>query len=220
MVYSFFIILSNAIKKPDFLIQSRSHCVMSIEGKSVIFVLGGPGSGKGTQAIAISKKYSFGYASAGDLLRAEAANPNSPNGKRINEIISAGKIVPPELLVETIRNAIISSPSKYFLLDGFPRSLAQDEKYCEQAGKPTACLMLDAPDEVLINRLRKRGQNSGRSDDDDKVIPTRLESYRKETVPVLERYEKEGLLRVINADGTIEQVREEFENVLHKFWTF
>lgn len=193
---------------------------MSIEGKSVIFVLGGPGSGKGTQAIATSKKYSFGYAAAGDLLRAEIADPNSPNAQRISEIISAGKLVPPELLVETIRRAIVRSPSQYFLLDGFPRSLAQDEKFCAQVGQATACVMLDAPDEVLISRLRKRGESSGRCDDNDKVIPARLEAYRKETVPVLEKYEKAGLLTTVNADAPIEKVREDFENALRKYWTF
>ncbi|KAH0785732.1 Adenylate kinase family protein [Histomonas meleagridis] len=193
---------------------------MNIEGKSVIFVLGGPGSGKGTQAIAASKEFKFGYASAGDLLRAEAANPNSQNGKRIAEIINAGQLVPPELLVDTLKNAIISSESQYFLLDGFPRSLLQDDKFREQVGKAAACLMLDAPDEVLIERLRSRGANSGRADDNDNVIPTRIANYKKETLPVLERYQKEGMLETINANQPIEKVYNDFLQVLRKYWNF
>lgn len=193
---------------------------MSIEGKNVIFVLGGPGSGKGTQAVAISKKYGFGYAAAGDLLREEAKKPDSPNGKKIAEIIDAGHLVPPELLVDTLKNAIASSPYKYFLLDGFPRSLIQDEKFRAQAGMATAVLMLEVPDEVLIARLTKRAESSGRADDNASVVPKRLETYYKDTMPVLEKYDKEGLLVRVNGNQTIEEVEAAFVEVLRKYWEF
>ncbi|OHT02651.1 Adenylate kinase family protein [Tritrichomonas foetus] len=193
---------------------------MSVQGKNVIFVLGGPGSGKGTQAIAISKKYGFGYASAGDLLREEASKPDSVNGQRIKEIISAGQLVPPELLVETLKHAIVSSPSQYFLLDGFPRSLVQDEKFREQAGLADCVLLLDVPTEVLIDRLRKRGLTSGRADDNDTVIPKRVETHNRDTLPVIEKWEKEGKLEKVDGNKSIQEVEELFVNTLRKYWRF
>lgn len=196
------------------------HLLMSLQGKQVIFVLGGPGSGKGTQAIALSKKYGFGYASAGDLLREEAAKPDSPNGKRISEIMKAGQLVPPELLVDTLKNSIINSPSKYFLLDGFPRSMIQDEKFREQVCQADCTLLLDVPTDVLIARLRNRGLTSGRIDDNDTVIPKRVESYNRDTQPVLEKYEKEGKLEKVDGNQPIEKVAELITSVLRKYWKF
>ncbi|KAK8885528.1 hypothetical protein M9Y10_040977 [Tritrichomonas musculus] len=193
---------------------------MSLEGKHVIFVLGGPGSGKGTQAVALSKKYGFGYACAGDILRAEAAKPDSPNGKRIAEIMKAGQLVPPELLVDTLKNSIASSSAKYFLVDGFPRSLIQDEKFREQACQADCTLLLDVPTDVLIARLRNRGLTSGRADDNDTVIPKRVESYNRDTQPVLEKYEKEGKLEKVDGNQPIEKVADLFTAVLRKYWQF
>jgi adenylate kinase family enzyme len=193
---------------------------MSIEGKSVIFVLGGPGSGKGTQAIAISKQYGFGYAAAGDLLREEAKKPDSPNGKRIQEIMNAGQLVPPELLVDTLRNAIRATPSPYFLLDGFPRSIAQDDSFRAQAGLPAVVIVLDAPDDVLRARISGRSVTSGRSDDDAAIVERRLATHKNETGPVIERYEKEGLVVKVDANQGIAEVAEQFTAALRKYWQF
>jgi adenylate kinase family enzyme len=191
---------------------------MPIEGKNVIFVLGGPGSGKGTQAIAISKEFGFGYAAAGDLLREEAKNPESPNGKQIAELMQAGKLVPPELLVSTLQNAIRTSPAANFLLDGFPRSIAQDDSFRAQAGLPNAVLLLDVPENVLVQRLAGRG--GGRADDDAAVVQKRLLTHRTETVPVLDRYEQEGLLVKVDGNRPISEVKDAFVATLRRFWTF
>jgi adenylate kinase family enzyme len=193
---------------------------MSIEGKDVIFVLGGPGSGKGTQAIAISKEFGFGYAAAGDLLREEVKKPDSPNGKRIQELMAAGQLVPPELLVDTLRNAIRSSAAQYFLLDGFPRSIAQDDSFRAQAGLPTTVLLLEVPDDVLRARLSGRSATSGRADDASAVVEKRLLTHRQDTVPVLERYDAEGKLSRVNGNQAIGDVRAEFVAVLRRFWQF
>lgn len=193
---------------------------MSLNGKHVIFVLGGPGSGKGTQAIAISKKFGFGYASAGDLLREEAAKPDSPNGQKIKEIMTSGKLVPPELLIDTLKNAVINCKSPYFLIDGFPRSLSQDDKFREQACLADCAINLDVPTEVLIERLRNRGKTSGRSDDNDTVIPKRVESHRRDTLPVIERYQSEGKLETIDGNQSVENVQALFIDVLRKYWQF
>jgi adenylate kinase family enzyme len=193
---------------------------MPIEGKDVIFVLGPPGSGKGTQAISIAKLFGFGYAAAGDLLREESKRPNSPTGKQILEIMLAGKLVPPALLVDTLRNAIRTSPAHNFLLDGFPRSLAQDDSFRQLAGLPTAVLLLDVPDEVLIKRISGRLAESHRLEDDAAVVQKRLVSHKVDTVPVLDRYEKEGLLVKIDGDQPIVAVNEAFLAALARFWRF
>jgi adenylate kinase family enzyme len=193
---------------------------MSIDGKSVIFVLGGPGSGKGTQAIAISKQYGFGYAAAGDLLREETKKPDSPNGKRILEIMNAGQLVPPELLVDTLRNAIRSSPSPYFLLDGFPRSIIQDDSFRAQAGLPVAVIVLEAPEDVLRARISGRSSSSGRSDDDAAIVERRLATHKNETGPVIDRYEKEGLVVKVDANKAINEVQDSFLAAIRKFWQF
>jgi adenylate kinase family enzyme len=193
---------------------------MSVEGKNVIFVLGGPGSGKGTQAIGISREFGFGYAAAGDLLREEVKKPDSPNGKRIQELMTAGKLVPPELLVSTLRNAIRVSPAQYFLLDGFPRSIAQDDSFRAEAGLPTTVILLDVPDDVLRARLSSRSLTSGRADDDAAIVEKRLLTHKQDSIPVLERYAAEGLLSVVNGNQSIEDVHAEFVAVLRRFWQF
>ena len=191
-----------------------------MEGKSVIFLLGGPGSGKGTQAISITKEFGFGYAAAGDLLRAERANPDSAHGKEIAAIIDAGNIVPPELIVTLIREAIEGSESKYFLLDGFPRSLVQDDAFRASFKPCEAVFLLDCPDDVLIQRLTGRASTSGRADDTASVYPTRLLNHHNETMPVVRRYEEEGKVVRINGNQSIEKVREEMISELRKFWNF
>lgn len=189
-----------------------------MSSKGVIFVLGGPGCGKGTQATAIAKEYGIGYAAAGDILRAEAKDPNSPNGKKIAEIINGGHLVPPALICETIKKTIESSEYQYFLMDGFPRSLEQDEEFCKIMPPCTAVALLDAPDEVLIQRCTKRGLTSGRADDKAECIPERIKVYRSQTGPVLEKYRKEGKLFVVNSNQPIEAVRAEFVAKLKQYW--
>jgi adenylate kinase family enzyme len=193
---------------------------MPIEGKDVIFILGAPGSGKGTQAISAAKLFNFGYAAAGDLLREEAKKPDSPHGRRILEIMQAGQLVPPDLLVNTLQNAIRTSPHEKFLLDGFPRSIVQDDSFRQLVGLPTAVLLLDVPDEVLIRRISGRAAESQRIDDDAAVVEKRLLTHRLETVPVLERYDREGLLVRIEGNQPIETVREAFLAALRRFWNF
>ena len=80
--------------------------------------------------------------------------------------------------------------------------------------------MLDVPDDVLIQRIAKRSESSGRADDNAAVVPKRLESYKRDTMPVLERYEKEGMLEKVNGDQTVAKVEEAFVATLRKYWQF
>ena len=187
--------------------------------KGVIFVLGGPGCGKGTQAISISKEYGIGYAAAGDILREEIKDPNSPNGAKIKQIMEAGQIVPPELICETIKKTIQASSYKYFLMDGFPRSIQQDDTFRKLMPPCTAVALLDAPDDVLVQRCLNRGKTSGRIDDNEATIKERIKTYKSQTNDVLERYKNEGKVFVINANQPIETVRAEFVEKLRQYWT-
>ena len=188
--------------------------------KKVIFVLGGPGCGKGTQAKAIAEQYGFGYAAAGDMLRAEAAKGDSPNAKRIAQIINNGELVPPPLICETIKKTIEESPYKFFLMDGFPRSIEQDDAFRQIVPPCDSVALLDAPDEVLIARCLSRGETSNRADDNRKVIDRRIGIYKRETVPVIERYRQEGKVFVVDANQPIEKVREDFVAELKKHFEF
>ena len=105
-------------------------------------------------------------------------------------------------------------------MDGFPRSIQQDEGFRRDAGNCTACFMLVSPDEVCIQRLTQRGETSGRADDAASVIPKRLAVYYQETCPVLDYYEKAGLLVKINSNREVEETASEFTEALRKYWTF
>ncbi|CAM9584530.1 unnamed protein product [Scytosiphon promiscuus] len=177
----------------------------------VVFVLGGPGSGKGTQCELIAGEEALGYAhlSAGDLLRAER-NSGSELAGMINEYIREGKIVPAEVTVGLLRKAMASSGKSRFLIDGFPRNpdnLAAWE--ASTAGGAVIfdfALFLDCPEEVMTARIMERGRSSGRIDDNEEAIRKRLVTYRESTMPIIREFETRGKLREVNSDQTIEAV--------------
>ena len=192
--------------------------IVAMSSKQVIFVLGGPGCGKGTQATRIAQKYGIGYAAAGDILREVAKKTDTEIGRKVAEIINAGQLVPPELICQTIKNVIESSDKEYFLMDGFPRSIEQAEAFEKVFPPCTAVALLDAPDEVLIARCSERGKISGRADDRAECIPNRITVYKKQTQPVLEKYTKEGKVFIVNSNQPIDDVTEEFVQKLRKYW--
>jgi adenylate kinase family enzyme len=110
------------------------------------------------------------------------------------------------------------SPAQYFLLDGFPRSIIQDDSFRAQVGLPTTVLLLDAPDDILRTRLSTRSATSSRADDASAVVEKRLIAHKQDSIPMLERYEAEGRLSRMNGNQTIDEVRAEFVAVLRRFW--
>eukprot|EP00903_Cladosiphon_okamuranus_P011641 g10949.t1 len=178
----------------------------------VVFVLGGPGSGKGTQCALIAEDEALGYAhlSAGDLLRAER-NSKSELADMINEFIREGKIVPAEVTVGLLRKAMEASGKSRFLIDGFPRNpenLAAWEASAS-GGSPVIfdfALFLDCPEEVMTARIMERGRSSGRIDDNEEAIRKRLVTYRESTMPIIKEFEARGKLREVNSDQTIDEV--------------
>jgi len=168
----------------------------------VVFVLGGPGSGKGTQCARIVAEFGYVHLSAGDLLR-EEMNSGSKHGAMIADMIKNGQIVPAEVTVGLLRNAMERSPVKKFLIDGFPRNADNNKCWVELMGalvETKFVLFFDCPEEVMEARLLKRGESSGRTDDNIQSIKKRFKTFIDQTIPVVAHYEKEGKVRRINSD--------------------
>merc|ERR1711862_77401 len=182
----------------------------------VVFILGGPGSGKGTQCEKITQKYkNWVHLSAGDLLRAERKKSNSELSKIINTNIAEGKIVPSEITVQLLYNAMIEEYNKEqktmnFLIDGFPRNEGNVNAWNDKEELKNSAvkfvLFFDCSEEIMMSRLVQRGKNSGRNDDEVEVIRKRFNTYTNESMPIIEMYEKEGLLKKISADKSIDDV--------------
>lgn len=174
----------------------------------MVFVLGGPGSGKGTNCSRIVEEFGYVHLSAGDLLRAERAT-GSDLADMINTYIKEGKIVPAEVTVRLLRKAMESSGSSKFLVDGFPRDMMNLDCWNE---KMTPCadvqflLFLDCPHEVMQGRLLERGKTSGRSDDNEESIRKRLLTYEQSTRPIIDSFRAEGKVREVNSDRAFEEV--------------
>lgn len=167
---------------------------------TVVFVLGGPGAGKGTQCARLVQDYGFVHLSAGDLLRAEQQRPGSQYGAMIADYIKEGKIVPMEVTVALLSNAIAEALEKQgeteaghsipeqhkdkwsngkgrFLVDGFPRKMDQAIKFDESVCPSQFVLFLQCSEEVMLERLLERGKTSGRADDNIESIKKRFRKY-------------------------------------------
>ncbi|KPI39569.1 Uridylate kinase [Cyphellophora attinorum] len=182
---------------------------------TVVYILGGPGSGKGTQSVHLVQDYGFTHLSAGDLLREEQDREGSEYGDLIKKYIKDGAIVPMEVTVKLLENAMKAkidenkSGKPRFLIDGFPRKMDQ-AMYFEQAVCPSTCtLFLDCPEDVMRKRLLNRGKTSGRADDNEESIVKRFRTFVETSMPVVEHFKEENRVVYANADGEEGQVYEE-----------
>ncbi|KAI9271909.1 adenylate kinase-domain-containing protein [Phascolomyces articulosus] len=184
----------------------------------VIFVLGGPGSGKGTQCANIKNDYGFVHLSAGDLLREEQQREGSEFKDLIQTCIREGKIVPMEvtiaLLEKSMQEAIDTEGKKRFLVDGFPRKMDQAIKFEEVVVESQFTLYFECSEETLVTRLLKRGESSGRIDDNIESIKKRFQTFKDTSFPVIEYYEEKGKVRQINAEQDREEVYANVKKVL------
>lgn len=173
---------------------------------TVVFVLGGPGSGKGTQCANIVQHFGYTHLSAGDLLRAEI-NSGSENGTMIQNMIKEGKIVPSEVTIKLLQKAMHESSNDKFLIDGFPRN-EENRAAFESVTKiePEFVLFFDCSDEEMERRLLSR--NQGRVDDNIETIRKRFKVFLESSIPVIEYYESKGKVRKIDATKSIEEVFE------------
>uniref|UniRef100_A0A7C9CRE4 UMP-CMP kinase n=1 Tax=Opuntia streptacantha TaxID=393608 RepID=A0A7C9CRE4_OPUST len=181
---------------------------------SVIFVLGGPGSGKGTQCANIVQHFGYTHLSAGDLLRAEIKS-GSENGTMIQNMIKEGKIVPAEVTIKLLQKAILESDNDKFLIDGFPRNEENRAAFESITGiVPEFVLFFDCSEEEMEKRLLSR--NQGREDDNIDTIRKRFKVYMESSLPVIHYYESRGKVRKINAGKPIETVFEDVKAVFQK----
>jgi len=183
-----------------------------------IALFGPPGAGKGTHSEFLIEEYNLFYISTGDLLRKEIKN-QTKLGKQAQSIIASGGLVSDEIIVQIIEKTITENPdANGFLFDGFPRTYIQAyilEGLMIKLNTSLNCLIsLDVPEVVSINRLLKRGQTSGRSDDNETVIKNRLKEYQDKTLPVLSFYKDKGICFELQSDKTIPEVREDIVNVI------
>merc|ERR1712027_228795 len=158
-------------------------------GLPVVWVLGGPGCGKGTQCDKIVSKYGYTHLSSGDLLRDEVKS-GSDRGQQLNAMMEKGDLVPLFVVLDLLAEAMIGklAGSKGFLIDGYPREVAQGQEFEKEIAPCTKILYFEVKDETMTERLLKRGQSSGRVDDNVETIKKRLDTFHKHSKPVIEAY--------------------------------
>ena len=184
-----------------------------------IVIFGAPGSGKGTQSDLLIEHYGLGHISTGDVLRNEIKK-GSELGKTAQGFIDNGQLIPDELMVSILASVYDSfgRGHKGVIFDGFPRTIPQAEalkKMLEERGdKVAAMIELDVPEDELMTRLIKRGQQSGRADDNEETIKKRLVVYHSQTQPLIEWYKQEGLHHHINGLGTLERIFGDIQKVI------
>ncbi|KAD4982668.1 hypothetical protein E3N88_19339 [Mikania micrantha] len=172
----------------------------------VVFVLGGPGSGKGTQCANIVEHFGYTHLSAGDLLRAEIKS-GSENGTMIQNMIKEGKIVPSEVTIKLLEKAILVNENDKFLIDGFPRNEENRAAFEAVTGiVPEFVLFFDCPEEEMEKRLL--GRNQGREDDNIETIRKRFKVFLESSLPVIEYYNSKGKVRKIDAAKPVGEVFE------------
>jgi len=172
----------------------------------VVFVLGGPGCGKGTQCAKLVEDFGFVHLSAGDLLREEQKRPGSQVGELIQNIMKEGKIVPMEITIGLLEKALIENDSNRFIIDGFPRQLDQAFAFEKEIVESTLTIYFECSEEVMLKRLLKRGETSGRVDDNVESIKKRFKTFLDTSLPVIEHYMKQGKVKKIPCEDGVEEV--------------
>ena len=183
-----------------------------------VLLFGPQGSGKGTQAKRIAAEHGIPHVSTGDMFRAAIAR-ETPLGQKVKPILESGELVPDDLTVGLIRERLSETDAQDgFILDGFPRNLAQAEALdalLEELGRPlTAVLELLVPDEVCRERMTLRAAEEGRTDDTPEAIARRLAIYHEETAPLGEYYRAAGKLVGVDGTGTIDEIAGRIEDAL------
>ena len=175
-----------------------------------IVLLGAPGSGKGTQAALLEKQLEVPHISTGVLFRA-AVKDGTDLGRRIKTILDSGELVPDDLTLDLLEERMHQpDATRGFILDGYPRNLAQAESLdilLEKLGQPLdEAIQIDVNAEEVASRIALRAAEQGRSDDTEEVVRNRLRVYEEQTAPVVDYYAEKGLLTRVLGTGTVEEV--------------
>jgi len=175
-----------------------------------LVLLGAPGSGKGTQAAKLKEHLRVPHISTGDLLRAEVA-AGSPLGLQAKEVMARGDLVSDEILLGMLKDRFSRDDTRAgFILDGYPRNLAQaaalDELLASLGQKFDAAVQLTVDNEKIVERLAGRAKAEGRADDNPESVRKRLQVYDEQTAPVIEFYRQHGQLTVVDGVGSLDEV--------------
>ena len=181
----------------------------------VVFVIGGPGSGKGTQCAKIKTEFNYNHMSTGDVLRNVVKNKQGAGWQELENDMKEGKLISSQKLIQYVKVGIMASQNKKILLDGFPRNqenLNEWNKQMKDVADVVAVVYFELADEVMKERLL--GRNEGRADDNEETIAKRIQTFNEETKPVIDAYEKEGKLVKIDASKSVDDV---FADVKQQF---
>lgn len=204
-----------------------------------IVLLGAPGAGKGTQGQKLVEEYGIAHISTGDLLRA-AVKAQSELGKQAKAYMDAGQLVPDQLVIDLVKERLAQPDAqKGFMLDGFPRNIAQaqtlDGELKEMGVELDAALLVDVPFEVIVERLSSRrtcracgytapagtevcprcgGEMYQRDDDKPETINKRLDTYQNQTQPLIDYYEGHGILKSVDGNRPVDEVYVDVKKVL------
>ena len=184
-----------------------------------LILFGPPGVGKGTQAERLRDHYNLHHISTGDILRA-AVKDGTTLGLEAKRYMDSGGLVPDEVIIGMVKEVLEKDKAegKGFLLDGFPRTVAQAEAleklFEDLAIADVQIVSLDAPEEELVQRLVKRGLDSGRSDDTEETIRHRLEVYHEQTSPVQDFYKKHKEVSGVNGLGGVDEITQRIHGAL------
>lgn len=177
-----------------------------------LVIFGGPGSGKGTQSDLLIEEYGLFHISTGAVLRDQISR-GTELGKIADSFISGGNLIPDDLMVSILGKTLDENTDKIakgVIFDGFPRTIEQAKSLVTLLGERkmrlNVVIGLEVDDTELTKRLIKRGQDSGRSDDNEETIKKRLEVYHNQTSPLKDFYVNEGLYAPIKGNGTIEEI--------------
>ncbi|KAG6454000.1 adenylate kinase isoenzyme 1 isoform X2 [Manduca sexta] len=181
--------------------------------KPIVWVLGGPGSGKGTQCEKIIAKYGFTHLSTGDLLRAEVKS-GSERAKCLTAIMERGELVPNEIVLDLLKEAMLAraEEAKGFLIDGYPREKSQGIAFEQAIAPVTVIIYFEASSETLTKRLLGRAASSGRADDNEDTIKLRLKTFIDNNELVLAQYPEK--LRRINAERSVDEIFADVQAIL------
>ncbi|MDO4798533.1 MAG: adenylate kinase [Coriobacteriales bacterium] len=204
-----------------------------------IVLLGAPGAGKGTQGQKLVEEYGIAHISTGDLLRA-AVKAQSELGKKAKEYMDAGQLVPDQLVIDLVKERLAQPDAqKGFMLDGFPRNIAQaetlDGELKGMGVELDAALLVDVPFDVIVERLSSRrtcracgytapagtdtcprcgGEMYQRDDDKPETIAKRLDTYQNQTQPLIDYYKGHGILKAVDGNRAVDEVYVDVKKVL------
>lgn len=191
-----------------------------LKDAKVLFIVGGPGSGKGTQCAKIVEKFGFCHLSSGDLLREEVAS-GSERGAKLKDVMARGELVSMDDVLQLMCDAMKKkiSETKCFLIDGYPRELEQGTRFEKEIVPCVGVLYFDVSDETMTSRLLKRGETSGRVDDNEETIKKRLQTFHNQTKPVIDYYSQKDKVCKIPAEGSEKDIFAEVEKYVssHKW---